>query len=515
MPSTNLSQLRATLEQLESYKLPEKYSNELAVHHDGDADADADPATASGIALDEEIVQRYQEARDEYLKRRMQQLFYEHLGTWDGSSFQMPSVPSEEEMKEMETQRSDVQQQLSETAVHVNRKMELLRAKHDAFLLRRQELGTMVSELEQNDNGYSQDDDSVADDNEDGDVDEEELAMQEEKIANLAQRKAELETQLQCIKAETAQTKKSLEETRLQIRTLSPTTVVLDNTISLEEVKSKIVDTRKRLTDLQDMSNWYDTIRSTMEELGGIKILGVESKESHQDCLQLKILLLGKHELLVEMTSMQTSSKRKRSARSEELRVSSATFVTPTLITAPFGNSGDNEAGDASNDNVFQMQIPPMDDLVRLGDAFGPIGDLQFLLREAIARIRAITSRVEELALLRSQYLTKIGKSWSFDYGYGGTDQELVCSLNEGIAVVLVLTPDCPVVDGSVYIDRIVGIGGWNQQRLDDLKESINMSVFRSPLALMDAIVQEVSRIEKEEGVTLPGTPCLPSRQKA
>jgi hypothetical protein len=130
-----------------------------------------------------------------------------------------------------------------------------------------------------------------------------------------------------------------------------------------------------------------------------------------------------------------------------------------------------------------------------------------------MARIRIHKARVQELTALRKEYLTKIGKLYHPADSFGGRDQEIVCSLPEGVTVVLRLTPDCPMVTGSVRVDQIVGVGGWDEGVIESLKATVNMSMCRGPLGMMKVVMAEIQRLQTD-GMALPKTPTLPQRSK-
>ena len=142
--------------------------------------------------------------------------------------------------------------------------------------------------------------------------------------------------------------------------------------------------------------------------------------------------------------------------------------------------------------------------------------DLKFILHETIARIRGLTCRVEELEKLRKVYLTKIDRN----------GDEVVCSLNEGVTVVLNLSPDCPMVSfnfvqfyslcctlhdyivfsqlkGSASVVQIVGLGGWSNSELDNIRSKVNNGNHKGPLELMNALREEVQQRKS----SLPQTP--------
>ena len=130
--------------------------------------------------------------------------------------------------------------------------------------------------------------------------------------------------------------------------------------------------------------------------------------------------------------------------------------------------------------------------------------------------IRAAALRAEELAVLRGSYLTRIGPA-----PRDAEEQEVVCSLSQGITAVLRLCGDCPLTEGSCYIGDIVGVGGWKQSDLDGVKKAVSRNAFASPVALMDSLKQEIQRVtthgmrgeEEDKTIELPKTPVLPTRR--
>ena len=164
---------------------------------------------------------------------------------------------------------------------------------------------------------------------------------------------------------------------------------------------------------------------------------------------------------------------------------------------------------------ALSITIPPLDDLVALAANLEPVQDLRFVLRETLARIRTLSARMNELAELRKKYLTKITNPSKnkVNYGFGGEDQEILCSLESQVTVVLRLTADCPILKGSAYIQRIVGCGGWEDAVLQRIKTKVNEQRSNGPLDLMDLVVEEINRMVKEDGVKIPRTPTLPRRK--
>lgn len=314
----------------------------------------------------------------------------------------------------------------------------------------------------------SQDDD----DDEDDFLEEQELTAQEQRLANLRHRRAELEDELDQIRTETHQKQALL--SKQPLRVASPTALA-----DLELDKRKIAE-------MQEMKEWYDTLRDILEELSGMKIIGVDS--IGEQMVNMKVMLLEEHQVMIGLKAVSRNT----------LSVASAKFLTSANVSV---------------DQSLELSIPGLDDLVQICSTLGPVDDLRFLLREIMARIRIHKARVQELTVLRKEYLTKIGKLYHSVDSFGGRDQEIVCSLPEGVTVVLRLTPDCPMVPGSVKVDQIVGIGGWDEGLIESLKVAVNVSMCRGPRDMMKVLVAEIQRLQAD-GMELPKTPTLPQRSK-
>ena len=471
-----MNQLRETLHSLDNYKLPEKFLTS--------------DKTSSSTAV---LQQRYTEARNEYLRRRILQTFFSQMETFDGQTFDIPPVPTPEQVQALTDRRDQVQSQVADAARQVHEQLRELEYKYSTLQTRKEELQRMVEEMETSnlDNGADDDDEAVPD------VDEEELAAQEERLAALQLRKTELQARLQSVQQENMQIEKQTKETKIKLQEEYSITDISSE--SLQMVQEENEKLRAALTQAKDIQLFYDSLRAIMEELGGIKILGVEEakEDDDQQDLFLKVQLLNEHDVLM---GLKIDHKTKNQ---DNLRVVSAKFLTPTLVQAP---GGDGETV------VVEMSIPDLADLVRLSDNMPPGDDLRFVLQEAIGRITTIQARVKELALMHNEAVTKIGKSYHHANGFGGEDQEIVCSFNEQISAVLRLTPDCPMVKGSVYINQLVGFGGWDTQLVDQMKEHINRQLFSSPVELVRAIKAEIKRLE-QEGVSVPKTPTMLARR--
>ena len=245
--------------------------------------------------------------------------------------------------------------------------------------------------------------------------------------------------------------------------------------------------------------------------------------DDNSDSIILKVQLLDHHIINLTLTTSSTtsissslssiSSPNQQQSSQLNYRVQSAKLETSTIITDSIHDI--NKIINGKSYNV-SMEIPPLDDLVSLSQNLKPLDSTRFILRETMARIRSISQRVDMLAQLKDKYLTKVTNPMKnkVKFGYGGEYQEVICSLPCQITVVLRLTCDCPLLDGSVYIHQIVGVSGWDKKCLERMQKKINSKRWRNPIDVMDALDEEIERLLLEEGVCLPKTPTLPMKRK-
>mmetsp|Transcript_15049 Transcript_15049/g.23122 ORF Transcript_15049/g.23122 Transcript_15049/m.23122 type:complete len:496 (+) Transcript_15049:186-1673(+) len=493
--SSSYKELRSTLHQLEEYELSENLKSSFC----------SSSSAVNYSQTDKKIALRYQAARDEYLRRRTCQAFYEHLAHFDGASVGMPKAPTAEEQNQLKGMQEDARESLEKTIASVNQKCQLLQTKYDTFLHRRDVVGKTLLELEKSEFSTLDGLDDLDKENKNNQaiedfVNEDDLSAVEEECAGLVRRRSELEIELSQLRHNSELKKKRLKETTSKLDIIrrskdAPTQLVTEGNI--EKFKVETGQIRKKVEKFKEMSAWYECLRSVMEELTGVKLLSVTNGQTPNNIL-LKLQLLGLHEVEIILVQQQ------RGQKCSNLRVQNARFLTSASVFSA-----------ASKEHkTLQLSIPELDDLVRVCSSMAPAEDLRFLIRETTSRISAVTARVTELTLLRSKFVAKIGKIQASKKSFGGEDQEVVCSINKGITVVLRLTPDCPNVAGSVYIDQIVGVGGWEQNILYDIKDNLNRMRFRSPIELMNTLESETYRLENEDGVTLPRTPSIPRRKR-
>lgn len=490
--ATQLEELKSTLESMQ-VDLPDSIKD------------------CSDDNLDPALLRRYQDARDLYLRRHVQSLFLAHIATYDGHSIQeIPDRPTEEDEEDMREQLNQLHGQVSEAAQALQQQSLELQQKHSTFCLRRDELKKMVEDMEEefNKNKEGNNNESTAvEEEEDEDLDDA-VDEEEERLLKLQQRKAQLQVQLQKMKHETAALQAKTEQTEACVSKLLNGEEIPSSPTALQ---TEAAEMHEKIEKLKEIRDFYDGLRGVMEQLNALQILEVTNNTSEKlnstdqpgEDVTIRVRALEKHD--IEITLRPTGS-----GNPGELRVAQAKFLTSTVVRAPVDDASAN-----SNDNkVLKLTIPPLDDLVKLCAMFPTGEDLRFLTRETIARIRTIEARVVELAVLHNNVLTRIASCQPNPDGFGGEEQEVVCSLKECITVVLRLTADCPNVPGSVYISQIVGVAGWEDETVEEIRENVSKQAFQTPWSLIQAIQNEIGRLLKDEGLKLPGTPALPLRKK-
>lgn len=544
--TAQLNQLKEVLRTLQSVEIPKRYQN-VSSSASNNKNVNAQPL------FDKETLERYHKVRDTYIKSRMEELFLKHVSTFDSSTntFQFP--PQEQEQDPGVAVNSEIIcKELKQTVLAVNDSYLHLHSKYDNLFDQRKELERKIQDLEkstekENDDGVI----PMEEDDDDEDVDGERV-LEEERLKSLMYKRNELEAKLRTIRAEQSKAKLNIEKKRKLIQELRKKDATDDDdeqeetAKTVEEMEEETMKLRERTQQLRDMSQWYDSIRCAMEELSNIRIIGIQqpppsfqqdkendtpaarrlrrssgtSTMSHNNVdLYLKLKLMDEHILQIGLVNS-FATQNNSSASSDTFRVKEAEILTPTVVKESIYSGPEFEKGNSNQDadspfHTVQAIIPQPTDLVELCQSLEPVEDIRLIIRETMARIRAITSRVEELAKLRTKYLTKINSSACTSYGYGGEDQEIVCSINDGISVVLRLSTDCPLLPGSVYIQQIVGVGGWDQSVLERWKVRLNGMKHKTPVHLMDALVDTISKVKNEGKMPIPVTPnALPKRKK-
>jgi len=536
--------LREALDQVNAFTLPDHIQTALDNH-------------ASNATLDPALIQRYKDLRATFIQRNIQNAYLTYINSYsieDDEFDETPTMPSLEDQESLEQQMEEVKRQVGEASQEIHRQVTELQQKHETFLSRREELRRIVQDMDGTDdttttnsnNNHPDDDKKMEEEEEeDSDIEDEALVQEEKRLAALQERKAQLEAKLQQLQNETISLRVSCEETEAKVAEFTngktPGAVAQQQLPeSPAHLQDEMTQMQAKLQEQGEIKEFYDGLREVMEELTGIQLLqvvplettaregSVANNSTHCDeeisagsnpkCLYpgyvLYLKVLQDHELRITLKPTKEDP--------EIPRVVAAKITTNTIVrqqvdrTRP-ENDGNEKTTTSDDQNSDQMEvkltIPELDDLVGLCARFPPGEELRFLVRETMHRIRMIQNRVVELAILHNNVLTKLGKFHHSD-GFGTQEQEVICSLPECITVVLRMTADCPVLPGSVYIHKMVGMAGWDEATVDGIKERVSQQEFQSPWALIQQVQAEISRLQTEEGYTLPKTPILPIRRK-
>lgn len=504
--SLKLDEVRSMLASLQSVELP--------LH---------DNVTANG-SVDAALLEHYRQARDLYLQRRILHSLFEHVETFSVDEttgkphFAKPTTTPE---GEDENDAQQILSNLQDSVQRIHERQTELRVQFATFNTKRDALEQMVHEVaaatpdEYDDALMHMDDDMEQ-------VDDAALQEQEDKLVALQQRKAALEAQIRHVDKENLQVQKSIKSTHQElelatsISNSSGSNVMMMTDVSpkaLAQLQDENAKMQSNVYQLEEIHEFYQHLTQIVEELGGIRILNVEhvpedekSSSAHQEELRLTVLVYGTHKIQLGLKSDDT---RKRptigcTKSSDNLKVVYATFLTSTMLQ----NSNKTTPGSV------HLRIPDLSDFVGIAEKMAPAENVRFVVREAAARIRTLQARVEELSELETVAVTKIYPIQNVT-SFGGDDQEVICSLEkEQVSILLRMTPDCPLVNGSVYIAQLVGIGGWDNAVVAGIEERVNaLEEYRRPIDVIRAVKKEIQRLQDHEGLRLPPTPTLPARR--
>jgi hypothetical protein len=444
------------------------------------------------------LLKRYEEAKSLYMQRRLESFMVDHVSDFDEKTdqFDIPDVPSmtktpsggssgsdsgdAEDKGEDDQSTNNIDEKhakalaaLETAAQGVHATLSNMRNSYQTVISRRKELEQMVQDLEQDEDNDNADDSGNATADCEMIIDGEDSGAEREKTERLQQRKRQLQEEYtRLVKAK---------EERMQSVSRNRDELAL-----LREEESKITKTGQdpskfleKIKELKEMKEFYDSLREVMEELGGVKILNAK-EDSESRHLFLILAIYEKHQVEVEL---------------EVYRTTLLKLVNAKLITSPVVTSAPIE-----NQEQFSLPIDPLDDLVETAKtSMGPPHDLRFIVREACARLRFLQLRVDDLAVLRRRVLTKVV----------GNDQ-VVCSLNEGIVIVMRL------YDQWVKVEQIVGVSGWEQSTTNKIYEAVSKKEESwTPNKVVDLVQKEVKRLKAQDGLVLPKTPRLPIRRIA
>lgn len=500
--NNQLQDLRAGLAKLETLE------NQL---RDAPWNNDASPRAIADFQTS--ILERYKRSKSIYIQRRVEQLVAQHIPTFDPNTntFKHPDPPEDGHCngnenenvdqngtnEKLNARRDQALSKLDLTVKSINSKLQHMRDSYQAVCSRRKELAQMVEDLEGGDGGNDENSDNNDNQSVMMDTSFESLVGKEETITNVTASGSSASFSDEDIASE----QQRLEELQKKKRRLQERLDLLrkeklerENSVSvgqteLEELKKEEAELlksgkdmsyfHKKIEELKEMKEFYDNVRSILEELGGVKIVRVHEDKDSQH-LQLTLLMYEEYEIRVELEVFRQSS----------LKLVDAKWISKPIVRA---------VSSSSNADVFYMTMNPLDDLVQIAKtSMGPPHDVRFVIREVCARIRIMQNHVDDLALLRERHgvLTKVD-----------TNDRIICSFNDGIVIVLRL------YDHWVRMEQVVGVNGWDQTLTDKIRDAIpTKDETLKPTDVVSMILLEIEKL-KEAGKVHPSTPELPNRQ--
>ena len=287
---------------------------------------------------------------------------------------------------------------------------------------------------------------------------------------------------------------------------------------SLEEYEKSIQSVRDVDIELEGvtkqnntMTNFYEQLISFTSKSSGVHLLYIQepqpmeeehsnsntttpSKKKKEENLILHFQLFEKYDLEITLTTNQIretpSSKRRLSSN----KSTTDSGIMDSLIISNAEITNTNEIVD----NVHGTISCPIEinELIMLSRHLSDKTEqTRFLVLELCSRIQSTELRINDLAQLRTKYLTKVVSDQA---------DEVICTLNEGLTIILHVLLHCPVV--TVFIHEILGVGGWDSNVLEDIKNIVNSKKYSGSIAVMDAVVKEVEKVDSR--MKAMNSPC-------
>jgi myosin heavy subunit len=510
-PTSMLEELREGLAHLKDLE------TELSAAAKRDDDVESSSTTNSTL-----MMERYQQSRDLYLQRRMENLVVDHVATYDETTetFDYPPQASEEEDIELNERHTQALASLQTSAQRIQTQMSQLRDTKDAVASRRRELEQMMHDYLNNnndDNNNNNNTDETTDDDAAAapvaDVDDDEMAMEQERIEQLQQTKRRLQDKLAKMQQETRQAQEGIRHNKEETALLQQQQQQQDEEDGDGEEDANVQDFSSKVEELREMKVFYDSLREVLEELGGVKILNVHEQASKDRHLLLTVLLYDEFQVQIELQVYRTTF----------LKLVHAKWISKPVVVVHPGADAADAAADAEqvvsppqDGSSFSLTMESLDDLVQVAKTtLGPPHDVRFIIRETLARIRVHQARVDDLALLRRHVLTKVHHNNNSDSGNATTTQ-VVCSLNDGIVIVMRL------YEQYVRVEQIVGVSGWTEATTDQIQAALQQqdkaetdTTTPTCSSIVRRVQAEIESFKKRGVADYPkGTPTMPKKQR-
>ena len=261
----------------------------------------------------------------------MSTIKYDNNGTGDDGlgepTIELPSIEPAE-MEEVAMQLQTIKGELRDSVCKVKGSYEEVYRKYQSLEQKREELSAIISDLEkkessdvimgndanqhshkqaheyehENNNEHQLENRNDTDNKDLMDVDDDTMQqsedLQDEEIKSLMAKRSELEARLRKVRMDTEETQSRILSKKEQLKDIasmrsgnnssttsngstnedsegdnSPTTVMESSNV--QEIEQEIAVLRKQASDFADMSEYYESMRTVLEELSGIQIISV------------------------------------------------------------------------------------------------------------------------------------------------------------------------------------------------------------------------------------------------
>jgi hypothetical protein len=555
--TTSIMNMDEMFQKMEEYKFPSSLIMIDTNNHKNHRTLTTTTSSSSTTTTTSSVwmMDEYKKARDIYLQRKLLHNLIDHVTTkYDTHQKTIVNdiqVPNDDEIVDLQNQQQRILSMITNKASLVQQKRLELQNKYMHYQQRRDELYQLVQQ-EQNMNQSGIDDESDAVSVPDTTMEyDNQLLEQENHIRQLHKKRAYIQVQLSNVKQQHKVMTQNIQEQKVQFQSilLSSSSSGSDDTkrddldlmnhdwvehpneTMLRQLQLQNSTLQSQASKVRDIESYYKNLLLLLETLNGIKFIST-STQNDTKCMIITVQVLQKY--MVEIwIDIKTSN----------FYIQSAILISENAIVSgrPIKNGTKTDDNTKGEDMVVQLRIPNFDDIVQYVNMTCTKGEnLRVLLREIIARLTMMEERVQMFTELYEEpnVVSTIGPFCTTVNNTNGTsstdststgtsnsnsngtttmlhDQEVVCSLNyPPMTVVLRCTGDCPLLENSIYIDELHGLGsGWDQNIVQGIVSRIHDQYKCSrPKQIIYAIRTEIQILVKEQQFVIPCTPRLPIR---
>jgi hypothetical protein len=488
--------------------------------------------------IDEGLVQQYSRLMEEFVRRKTQKLVLDRLAEQGGggalSSIPDPNDPETQQAQAVRRERhQQVLSRLRLTFDELQQMVELFKIQQAALRAQKQDLMERADEFRraQEDRrerelfggdgsagaGGSPGGDEEVDDD---DIDPDELDREGGRLLAIQRRSAELQAQIEKYKSKNLKLSRSLlansenvpPEVRQCLSDQAPVTDATKSAVTtlLQQLKEQNAQMEAAIAQHNEMTEFYTGMRECLEELQGVRVLHVKdalsssisSRSGRRQSLKCAFLLLDEHELEVELQALDPAhAATGGEQQSQQLFPVKAAFRNLNL---------------SLDDLVVSSKTPPSSsDLYLYSNG---ADRLRRIVTEALARIHVHQQRARQLEQLQAVPGIQVAVAGrdSDDGAAEGqdgpakspADSQWVCRIQTGKesaaavedaagwVAVLSLTPDCPLIPGSV---RLAHLYHMNDEGVEDTQSEstnvmnrINETPYSSPIELVLQLSKEL-----------------------